>query len=162
MIKEVRNTGRKVNSGVAITNSVNIGNSTGVCKCCGKSAHATWQVPSQANGVKIHPYCLRVKPFVHALTLGKESKSTSVKIAFECNMSLEAKAYLASLATKPIGWNGTHFESAECLNRCSINKVLSGLVAYGYGNTTVRCDFGNGRRVACKLEKCADLLNLIK
>lgn len=154
----LRNVERKIVDGSAIQNSVNIGTRLGVCPCCHGACGETWFIPSQPNGVKAHKACLNA--WRGLAEVGKNSKSADVKVAFTCNLSDEARVYLAH--NNIFSCEGNAFTSAICHNRCGINKVLSGLVAYGYGDVAIFLDFSNGRKIRCTMSQGADVMNLVK
>lgn len=142
----MRNLDRKIMLTKAIVNSSNIGSSVGRCIAdgctCATCAH-TVQIPSQPNGVKVCvEHLTSYNPSVNIV--GKESKSLAVRFNVHADFSEVLRAMLIKVGGYKISDNLVI--SPLALNRCSINKMISAMVADGHGDAIASVQLLNKNR----------------
>ena len=139
----MRNEVRKILVGNAIQNSSNIGSSVGRCIACGCSCAHTIIIPSQPNGVKCCiEHLTSYNPSVNIV--GKESKSLAVRFNVHADFSEVLRAMLIKVGGYKISDNLV--VSPLALNRCSINKIISAMVADGHGSAIASVQLLNKNR----------------
>lgn len=138
------------------------------CICCGKVAtlkpfYFTTNISAQVNGVYMHYDCMvEVKP-THEQCGNSQSKTLNHVDKFTIEEGeFDMVTYLTRCGyhwIKNGGAVGYNVKSVDIINENAINKIYSGMVAYG-SNRPIEITFENGVSLKTRMKYANDVIEL--
>lgn len=140
----------------------------GTCPCCGKCAdlkpyYFTTAISAQVNGYYLHYECMENVEPTHTQCGNSKSKTLNHIDEFTIGKNeYDTIAYLifnGYHSIKRCGAVGYRAKSVECINENAMNKIYSGLIAYG-NNRPITINFENGTTLKTRIEHANNVIGL--
>lgn len=138
------------------------------CPCCGKPAdlkpyYFTTVISAQVNGYYLHFECMENVEPTHIQCGNSKSKTLNHIDEFTIGKNeYDVIAYLVFCgyhSIKRCGAVGFKATSVKCVNENAMNKIYSGMIAYG-NNRPITIKFDNGISLKTRIEHANDVIGL--